>query len=176
MDEDIEQLKPSVDNKLFAIEPLYENIPPGLLRRMGKAVRMGVGAALPLTLQAPNLAGIVIGTSNGGMEDCIKFLNQIIDYEEGRLTPTNFVQSTTNAIASQIGLLSTNKGYNVTHVHRGVAFENAMLDITMLIKENPSYSYLLGGLDEISSFNYNIDFCHSIILSRPSTVRNQFSW
>ena len=152
-------LREPVDNLLRAIEPPYENIPPGILRRMGKAVRIGVGAALPLVKQAGGIInGIVIGTGNGGMEDCIKFLNQIVQYEEGQLTPGNFVQSTPNAIAAQIGLLTKNQGYNITHVHRGLSFENALLDAGMLLSENSDHQYLLGAVDEISSFNYNIDF------------------
>ena len=153
-----EDITEAVDNKLQAVEPLYENIPPAMLRRMGKAVRLGVGASLPLLKNSPKPAGIIIGTGNGGLEDCIKFLNQVIAYEEGTLTPTNFVQSTPNAIASQLGLLSNNKGYNITHVHRGLAFENAMLDAAMMIKENPGSTYLLGGVEEISTYNYNINY------------------
>ncbi len=153
----VETLHESADNKLTAKEPVYKGIPPGILRRMGKAVRMGIGAALPVITQQPAIDGIIIGTANGGMEDCIKFLNQIIDFEEGMLTPGNFVQSTPNAIAAQMGLLSKNKGYNITHVHRGLAFENALLDAMMMIKENPGNNYLLGAVDEISAYNYNID-------------------
>ena len=153
----IEQLNEAMNNKLQVIEPSYEGIPAGILRRMGKAVRMGVGAALPVIQQAAT-DGIIIGTANGGMEDCIKFLNQIINYEEGVLTPTNFVQSTPNAIAGQLGLLKNNKGYNITHVHRGLAFENAVIDAAMMLKENPSRQYLLGAVDEISSYNYNIEW------------------
>jgi hypothetical protein len=151
----IENINPPQGDKLLVIEPSYEGIPLGILRRMGKAVRIGVGAALNIAKKKPD--GIIIGTANGGMEDCIKFLNQVIEYDEGMLTPTNFVQSTTNAVAAQIGLLSANKGYNCTHVHRGLAFENAMLDVDMLLKENSSYNYLLGGVDEISAYNYNIE-------------------
>lgn len=147
-----------IDNKLMSKEPkTYEGIPLSMLRRMGKAVRIGVGAALPLLQSDVKPNGIVIGTANGGMEDCIKFLNQIIDYEEGTLTPTNFVQSTSNAIAGQIGMLSANQSYNITHVHRGLAFENAVLDTAMLLHEYPEATYLLGGLDEISAYNNNID-------------------
>lgn len=155
---DIEHLHIAADNKLKAIEPKYEGIPPGILRRMGKAVRIGVGAALPMLhhQQAPH--GIIIGSANGGMEDCIKFLNQIIEYEEGMLTPGNFVQSTPNAIASQISLLSSNKTYNITHVHRGLAFENALIDAVMQVKEHPAQHYIVGAVDEISTYNYNIDF------------------
>jgi hypothetical protein len=152
---DLEKPVESSCNQLLAIEPDYHGIPVGMLRRMGKAVRIGVGAALPLIKE--KFDGIVIGTANGGMEDCIKFLNQIIDYDEGRLTPTNFVQSTANAVASQLAMMSTNKGYNITHVHRGHSFENAMLDVIILLHENPEHAYLLGGLEEISNHNHNIE-------------------
>lgn len=143
-------------NFLEVSEPGYEGIPPGILRRMGKAIRIGVGAALPL-VKHHAVDGIIIGTANGGMEDCIKFLNQIIDYNEGRLTPGNFVGSTANAIAAQLGLLSSNKGYNNTHVQSGLSFENALLDAAILLKEKPGHTYLVGGADEISAYNYNID-------------------
>lgn len=155
---DLETINQTENTILKVREPKYEGIPAGILRRMGKAVRIGVGSALPLISSERKPDGIVIGTANGGMEDCIKFLNQIVQYEEGTLTPTNFVQSTPNAIAGQIGLISANHGYNITHVHRGLAFENALLDVKMLLLENLDAEYLLGGLDEISDYNYNIEY------------------
>jgi hypothetical protein len=155
---DLDSLYPAVNNAFRIIEPSYEGIPTGILRRMGKAVRMGTGAALPLLRNRQTLVdGIIIGTANGGMEDCIKFLNQIIEYNEGMLTPTNFVQSTTNAIASQIGLMTSNRNYNITHVQRGLAFENALLDAAMLAADHKEHTFLVGGVDEISAYNYNID-------------------
>lgn len=157
LNDGIDTLHDAVDKRLFATEPDYTGIPPGVLRRMGKAIRMGVGAALPICKETTALNGIIIGTANGGMEDCIKFLNQIVQYEEGLLAPGNFVQSTSNAIAGQLGLITANKGYNITHVHLGLAFENALLDAMMQLNENPANSYLLGGVDEISTFNYNIE-------------------
>ena len=81
--------------RLFAIEPGYEQIPRVVLRRMGKAVRLMVGAGLPLIKQT-TCGGVIVGTANGGMEDCIRFMNQIVQYEEGMLAPGNFVQSTPN--------------------------------------------------------------------------------
>lgn len=151
-----EEINPSVDGRMLAIEPVLEGVPPAMLRRMSKAVRMSIGAGLPL-LQQTATDGIIIGTANGGMEDCIKFLNQLIEYNEGLLTPAHFVQSTPNAIAGQLSLLTKNRGYNATHVHNGLAFENALLDAKMLTKEKPDASFLVGGVDEISSYNYNID-------------------
>jgi hypothetical protein len=155
---DIETLQEAAENKLLAIEPAPQGIPPGILRRMGKAVRMGITSAMPVIQNTSPIDGIIIGTSNGGMEDCIKFLNQIIDYEEGMLTPANFVQSTPNAIAGQLGLITKNKCYNITHVHRGLAFENALLDAVMQVNEYPGNNYLVGAVEEISTYNFNIEF------------------
>jgi hypothetical protein len=154
---ELDRLADSKDNQLLVKEPVYDNIPPAALRRMGKAVRMSVGAALPLLKNSPLPDGIIIGTANGGIEDCIKFLNQIIEYNEGLLAPGNFVQSTSNAPAAQIALITKNKNYNSTKTHRGLAFENALLDACMLLDENREDTYLVGSVDEISSYNFNID-------------------
>jgi hypothetical protein len=154
---DIESINEVVDKKLLAIEPSYTQIPPGILRRMGKSIRMGVGAALPLMSETKDINGIIMGSANAGMDDCVKFLNQIVQYDEGQLTPGSFVQSTGNVIAGQLGLISKNKGYNITHIHLGLAFENALLDAMMQLNTNPSNAYLVGGVDEISPFHYNIE-------------------
>lgn len=156
-DVDLNKLHEPIDRKMLAIEPRYDGIPPGILRRMGKAVRMGVGAAMPLLQNNPSPDGIIVATVNGGKEDCVKFINQIIEYDEGLLTPINFVQSTPNAIAAQIGLLTKNHGYNITHSQLWLAFEYAMIDADMMINENPLSSYLLGAVDDISSFNYKFE-------------------
>lgn len=155
-DVDIKHLHTSYTNQLNVIEPAYKNIPPGVLRRMSKNVKIGIAAALPL-LQETKVNGIIIGTANGGMEESVKFLNQIVEYDEGLLTPGDFVQSTANAVASQISLMTANKTYNTTHVHRGFSFENALIDAAMLANENPGQNFLVGGVDVISPFNYNID-------------------
>lgn len=173
---DINRLYDVVNNKLQVTEPSYEDIPTGILRRMGKAVRFGVGAALPLLKKnAAVINGIIIGTANGGMEDCIKFLNQVIEYDEGLLTPTNFVQSTTNAIAAQIGLFSASKAYNITHVHRGLSFENALLDADMLLHENAGGNFLVGGIDEISTYNYNIDYLGGWYKKEPLSAKDLYT-
>ena len=154
----IGDLKAPVDNILKVTEPPYAGIQANVLRRMSKSVRLGVGAALPLLKEGMQSDGILIGTGNGGMEDSVRFLKEIVIYNEEMLTPGPFVQSTPNAIASQIGLLSRNNGYNITYVHRGLAFENALLDASMLLEEHPSNSYLVGGVDELSSGNYHLEW------------------
>jgi 3-oxoacyl-(acyl-carrier-protein) synthase len=151
-------VKVHLGDRYVAIEPDYgQLIPAGLLRRMGKAVRMGVGAGLPL-IRKTEVDGIILGTANGGLEDCLKFLNQIVDYNEGTLTPTNFVQSTPNAVAGNLALMSKTTGYNTTHVHKGLAFESALLDAMLLFEEKKANSLLVGNVEEISDYNHNIDF------------------
>lgn len=144
---------------MHAFEPEYLSfIPAGLLRRMGKAVRMGIGAGIPLIQKHSKTDGIIIGTANGGLEDCVKFLNQIVEYEEGVLTPTNFVQSTPNAVSGQLALMTDNTGYNNTHVNGSLAFENTIMDAALFLEESSEVrSLLIGAVEEISTYNYNID-------------------
>jgi hypothetical protein len=162
-------------DRYIAVEPAYgQLIPAGLMRRMGKAVRMGVGAGLPL-MQKTQVEGIILGTANGGLEDCLKFLNQIVDYNEGTLTPTNFVQSTPNAVAGNLALMSKTTGYNATHVHKGLAFEAALLDTMMLLDEKPGHRFMIGSIEEISDYNHNIDLLSGSFKTGYFTSENLFS-
>ncbi len=154
---DIDTLHLAQGNKLLVLEPPSVSNASGGMRRLGKAVKISLSAALPLLANKPVPAGIIIGTGIGGMEDSIKFLNQIKDYDEGILAPANFVQSTANAIASQIALVTKNTYCNITHVHRGLAFEHALLDTWTRAKQNPEHEYLVGAADEISAYNFNIE-------------------
>jgi len=154
---DLRACAPATGNRLYAREPMYRTIPASALRRMGKAVRIASGVAGRVTEGRTAPDGIIVGTANGGMEDCIKFLNQIMQYDEGTLTPTNFVQSTPNAIASNISMSTRNHGYNITHVHRGLAFENALNDAQLFLAEHSQAKALVAGIDEISDYNYNIE-------------------
>ncbi|MCV9389445.1 beta-ketoacyl synthase chain length factor [Reichenbachiella ulvae] len=144
--------------KYYASEPSYADmIPRALLRRMNKAVRMGVGSGLMTLKDQPEMDGIILGTANGGIDDSFKFLHQILEYEEGTLTPTNFVQSTPNAVAGSLALMTKNTGYNNTHVNYGLAFESALLDAMMLFEEGKARHLLVGAFEEISDHNYNMD-------------------
>lgn len=141
------------ENSSFrAKEPAYSFIPAGSLRRMGKLVRMGLGASMPL-IKDEAIDAIIMATSNAGKEDCVQFLEQILEYDEGMLTPLHFVQSTPNALAGQIGMLSSNHCYNMTHVHLGLSFENALLDAMLFNMENHHLRILLGAADDMSFYH-----------------------
>ena len=132
-----------------AIEPGYKDIPRGQLRRMGKSNRMATGAGMPL-LQKHKTDGIIIGTTDGGMDDCHRFLNQIIQYNEGTLTPTGFVQGSPSSPAGGLALMSGNSGYNNTHSNMGLSFENCVIDAGLLFQEGRAKSMLIGCVEEIS--------------------------
>lgn len=168
LQEDGTGLTGPVDGVYKVIEPGYGGISANALRRMSKSVRMGVGAAIPILSRGGVPDGILIGTGNGGMEESVKFLRQIIDYSEGLLAPGNFVQSIPNAIASQIGLSSQNRGYNSTYVHRGHSFENALVDAILLVREHPGSRYLVGGVDEISGYHYRMELADGWYKQSPA--------
>ena len=145
-------------DKFTAIECDYMGmISPNLLRRMGKSIRMGIGTAVPLLNKNSKPDAIIMASAEGGLDDCFKFLNQIVNYQEGTLAPTNFVQSTPNALAGNLALINENNQYNITHVHKGLAFESAVVDAMLLFKENKAESVLLGNVEEFSVHNNNIE-------------------
>jgi hypothetical protein len=148
-------------NLLKVIEPSWkEYIPLNQLRRMGKAVRIGTGAGLKLIEDNPTFKeadAIILSSANGGLEDCIKFLKQIIEYGDGALTPTNFVQSTPNAISGSIAMATGNHAYNMTHVNSSFSFVDGLRDAELLLGEMNSAKVLLGSVEEISEYNYNIN-------------------
>lgn len=101
--------------------------------------------------------GIIIGTTDGGMEDCHRFLNQIVQYEEGTLTPTNFVQGSPSSPAGGLALMSSNSGYNNTHSNKGLSFENCLMDAELLFLEGRAERLLVGCVEEISQAQYRIE-------------------
>ena len=146
-------------NKYLIEEPDYSDlIPKGLLRRMGKASRIGVKVGIPLLERNPDVDGIIIGTGDGGIEDSLKFVGQIIEYDEGTLTPTNFVQSTPNSLAGTLALMGKKTGYNNTYVDKGLAFEACVLDAQLLLAEGEASSLLIGNVEQFYIQNYNIEF------------------
>jgi 3-oxoacyl-[acyl-carrier-protein] synthase II len=139
---------------LLAKEPDYTGeIPPMQLRRMSKAVRMGIGAA-KFCLKNADLEkadAISIGTAMGCLNDTEVFLGKMVEQNEQMLTPTAFIQSTHNTVAGQIALVTGCNGHNLTYVQRGHSFEHAMLNTYLHLQEYPSQKVLVGGIDELTN-------------------------
>jgi 3-oxoacyl-[acyl-carrier-protein] synthase II len=146
-------------NRLACIEPDYKGlIDPKALRRMSRIIRMGVAAAGDCLRQAGMTMpdAIVTGTGYGCLEDTGIFLTNMIRRNEEALQPATFIQSTHNTVGAQIALLLQCTGYNNTFVHRGLSFENAMLDAILLLQEGEAATVLAGGVDELTDASFSI--------------------
>jgi len=147
------------DRFLQVIKPNYRDfINPKLLRRMSKIVRMGIVSSSVAMKDAniENPDAILTGTGMGCQVDTEKFLNSMIDNNEGLLTPTSFIQSTHNTVGGAIALGKQNHNYNLTYVHRTFSFESALLDSLLLLNEGKVKDVLLGGFDEITEESWLI--------------------
>ena len=145
--------------RLSALEPDYTGIiPPMQLRRMSKAVRMGIGAARACLdkagIQTPD--AIAVGTTMGCLQDTEVFLKKLVTQEERMLTPTAFIQSTHNTVAGQIALVTGCKGYNTTISQRGHSFEGAVMATALYLTEHPEHSVLCGGVDEFTDTSFQL--------------------
>ena len=153
------EIKPLLESKLTAVEPDYKthlNIPAA--RRMSRLIKMGVCSALQCLKDADVKVpdAVICGTGLGCMEDSEKFLASLIENNEQTLSPTSFIFSTHNTVAAQVALLLQCNNYNFTHTHRGLSFENALLDALLFLGDHPGYNVLVGATDEVTPTSYKI--------------------
>jgi hypothetical protein len=135
------------------VKPNYkEYIAPAMIRRMGKAIKMGVVASTDALKQAKceNPDAIIAGTGLGCQQDSEKFLENILKNDEQFLTPSSFIQSTHNTVAGQVALMLKCNAYNFTYCHRGFSFENTLIDAQVTLMEKPTSKILTLGIDEMT--------------------------
>jgi len=142
------------ENVLTASELDYKSvIKPMMLRRMSKAVKMGLFCAKKALLEAkmdmPD--AIIVGTGQGCLQDTEKFMSSMLESEEGLLSPTSFIQSTHNTVGGQIALDLKCKAYNMTFTQNSVSFESALIDALLQMEDEKVNNLLVGGVDEISA-------------------------
>ncbi|MDO3426175.1 beta-ketoacyl synthase N-terminal-like domain-containing protein [Chryseobacterium sp. APV1] len=136
---------------LKAIEPVYkEFIPPAMIRRMSKTVKMSSVASLYALKEAgiKNPDAIITGTGMGCSQDSEKFLKNVLDNHEEFLTPTYFIQSTHNTVAGQIALGLQCHAYNFTYVNTSSSLEFSFLDGKLQINDGEAENVLVGSTDE----------------------------
>lgn len=140
-------------NIIPALEQDYKAyIKPMLLRRMSKAVRMGLLCSKKVLRESgisiPD--AIITGTGQGCMQDTEKFMEQMLDSNEGLLSPTSFIQSTHNTVGGQIALDLNCTGYNMTYTQNSASFESALADALTLAEEVEYENFLVGGVEEVA--------------------------
>jgi len=142
------------------VEPNFRDyFDPIASRRMSKIIKRAIvtakNAIAHAGIEKPD--AIITGTGLGCVEDTEKFLDAMIRNEEKFLQPAFFIQSTHNTISSQIAINLGCNGYNNTYIHRGVSFENALMDASLLFNEKQIKTALVTGNDEMTP-NYFILF------------------
>jgi 3-oxoacyl-[acyl-carrier-protein] synthase II len=149
----LDEVKEYDARMLQCLEP---EVDPGLdekyLRRMSRLIRLGWIAAKICLNDAGNQSpdAIITGSGWGSVLDSEKFLLSIYRNRENLLPPTPFIQSTHNVIGAQIALLLNNSCYNMAYSHGSFAFEHALLDSILGLKNGESRNVLTGGFDEIT--------------------------
>lgn len=145
-------------NVLTCVTPDFKTyINPIQMRRLSRMLRIGLSAAT-ICLRDAKVAmpeGIIVGTGYGFLDETAKFLKELLNQSEAQLTPTYFMQSTTNALAGLVALTIKCMGYNNTYASKGYAFENALMDGMMQLRDNPSANFLIGAYDEAAAIQYN---------------------
>jgi len=129
---------------------------PIMSRRMDMLVKRAVALSRQTlkeaSIEAPD--AIIAGTGLGCIDSVEKFLYSITENGEKFLQPTNFMQSSHNIISSTIAIEMKCHGYNNTYMHRGVSFENALLDAIMQLEKDSVQNVLVGGFDELTNDYY----------------------
>jgi len=141
-----------------ALEPNYKDyIEPNKARRMGKILKRAIVtaqvAAKKAGIDLPD--AIISGTGLGCIESTGIFLEAMVRNGEELLQPTHFMQSTHNTIGSLISIEMKCHGYNSTYTHKGVSFENVLLDAYWQLSAGRIKTALAGGYDEMTP-NYQL--------------------
>lgn len=144
-------------NVLTCITPDFKAyINPIQMRRLSRMLRIGLSAAT-ICLRDSKVSmpdGIITATGYGFLDETAKFLNELLEQSEKQLTPTYFMQSTSNALAGLVALTIKCMGYNNTYASKGYAFENALTDAIMQLNDNSSANILIGSYDEAAEVQY----------------------
>ena len=91
----------------------------------------------------------------GCLHNLEQFLTEMLNNNEHITSVLPFINSTHNAVASQIAMMLKNHNYNMTYCHRGFSFESALQDALMHLEEKQAEHVLVGGIDECTD-----DFMH----------------
>jgi hypothetical protein len=153
----LSEIKEYNQNVLTCVTPDFKAyINPIQMRRLSRMLRIGLSAATiclrDAQIKTPD--GIITATGYGFLEETAKFLNEVLNQSEKQLTPTYFMQSTSNALAGLVALSFKCMGFNNTYASKGFGMENALIDGMMQLNENPAMNLLIGSYDEAAEVQY----------------------
>ena len=124
-----------------------ELLPPLVARKLTLVVKMGMYSSLEMLNNIKKeyqVNAIIAATGMGRWKE-----SSILDYNKV-LSPTTFIQSMQNSLASHLAVNISCNGYNNTYVDQGLGLEHAIIDSYMLLDDNPDHNILVVGADEVS--------------------------
>lgn len=146
-------------NRWVCQEPDYSDwIDSRAIRRMSRVLQQ-CNIAAQLAMKECNLEcpeAIIVGSAMGCLEDTWSFLSKMVHHQEEMLSPTAFIHSTHNTMASHLALHVKCFGHNCTFVHRNISFEHALTDAILLLEEGKANNILVGGADEVTDISFDI--------------------
>ena len=131
-------------------------IPANEARRMDKILKRAIVSA-KVAMETANISqldAIIAGTGLGCMDNTLHFLQDMTRYNEEMLSPTFFMKSTHNTIASQLACFLHCHGYNTTYSHGENSFEAALLDTVMQFQLQKIHTALVGAYDEMPNIYF----------------------
>jgi 3-oxoacyl-[acyl-carrier-protein] synthase II len=92
--------------------------------------------------------GIIVATAFGPQVTAFRFLDEIIDYGDGNVSPTLFSHSVHNAAASYIASALGNHGPTLTVTQFDLSFHQALILARAWIQEGRCENVLVGAVEE----------------------------
>lgn len=114
---------------------------------MKRAVWTATRALEAAGIECPQ--GIVCGTQWGCLENTESFFKALHGLEDRAPSPTHFMQSTHNTLASMLAIRLKCHGYNATYSHSEISFESALLDAFLQIGAGKIDNALVGAYEEM---------------------------
>lgn len=127
------------------------------LRRADRFSRMAVLSALDaltdsgISVDKKDKLGIILATAFGPHTTTFSFIDDILDYGDGSVSPTKFSNSVHNAAASYISAILDSRGPTITLTQFKLAFQNALILANSWIAEGRCDNVLCGCADELGT-------------------------
>lgn len=96
------------------------------------------------------------GPGLGCMVNTERILETLCNNGESMVSPTHFMQSTHNTIASLLAIHTKSHGYNITYSHKDLSSDLALLDAWMQFRLGRIHTALVGGYDELTPSYYTL--------------------
>ena len=131
---------------------------PAESRRLGRVLKRALVSLMAIARKTGvgHPDAICVGTGLGCMANTERILETLCNEGEAMVSPTHFMQSTHNTIASLLAIHTKSHGYNITYSHKDLSFDLALLDAWMLLQQGRIHTALVGGYDELTPSYYTL--------------------